>query len=133
VEMVGGMRLVGVGTRTEASVVGGASVHLVQTVTVAVTTVSVRVNEVVMMVMEFETPVMVTGHKVVVVKTISDVTISDDAGTGAEISAEAAELAADDAISGGDSGTGDDGAGVEPGRTKVEVDSAGTSVVSVAG
>jgi len=92
VGMVGDVSFVEVVTSTEARVVGGASVLLVHTVAVEVTAVSVRVKEVVMMVMEFETPVMVTGHKVVVVKTISDVTMSDAAGTE------------------------DDGAGVKPGR-----------------
>lgn len=48
----------GAGTR----VVGGTSLHFVQTVTVAVTTVCVIVTEVVMTVYESEVLVIVTGH-----------------------------------------------------------------------
>jgi hypothetical protein len=130
---VGDVISVAVVTGAGTNVVGGASVHLVQTVTVEVTTVSVRVNEVVIMVIESEMPVMVTGHKVVVVKIISDVTTSDGVGTDAELSTVTAKLAEDGEISVIASETEDDGARVEPGRTKVEVDSAGTSLVSVAG
>lgn len=61
-------------------VVGGASVHLVQTVTVDVITVWLNVLEVVTKVLEPEVLVTVTGHRVVVVKTISVVMTSEGAG-----------------------------------------------------
>lgn len=86
---------------TGVKVVAGASVHLVQIVCVDVTTVWVRVSEVVTKVLESEVVVMVTGHKVVVVKTISVVMISEAAGVDEAVSglttelAEGAEISAD--------------------------------------
>lgn len=124
-----------------SKVVGGASVHLVQIVTVSVTTVSVMVIEVVVIVIEPEVLVIVTGHDVVVVKMISVVTTSEVAGVKKEVSAVAIELAEDGGMSvdvseatGDDSGAGGgDGAGVEPGRIDVGTDSAGAVFVSVDG
>lgn len=114
-------------------VVGGASVHLVQTVAVDVMTVCVKVREVVVKVLEPEVLVRVTGHKVVVVKMISVVMMSEVAGVVAKVSGiaieppEGTEIAVDasgtiDSVTDVDDDSATD---VGTGSTDVGIDSAG--------
>lgn len=126
-------------SRADVKVVGGASVHCLQTVIVEVTTVSVMVIAVVMIVLEPEVLVIVIGNEVVVVYTSSFVRIPEPAGIAVEVSTVTAELAgdveslADDSKGNDDPGIDDGCATVEPGRTDVGVDGAGNVSVLVSG